>query len=153
MPATTAKKLTATTPRGTFTRRSPRPYVFVVVCGGRLESNVRAHYAAARVDYERQIARYQSVVDAGEVPPAERPGGSQAWLNRTVADYQDFLDTVKRALAAVSPEAEEAEVAAEAARPAMAYGWSQAAHNAAKMADEARKTQRDVEVFPVDGAL
>lgn len=65
-----ARKIVAVTPRGTFTRRSDRPYLFVVVVGGRTESSVRASMTSQYAHYSPEAADAEVARHAAMAPRA-----------------------------------------------------------------------------------
>lgn len=135
-------KIVAHTPRGTFTRRSPHPYRFVVVVGGQAESYTRRFYAANRATAEQNIRRYQAVLDSGVVPAKEA-------RFFTVDDYQTFIDETRQHVRQYSPEAEEAAVKREAAKAWGIAGWSRTQRNAEKAAHQARQWAAKVEIYEI----
>lgn len=144
-------RITATTPRGTFSRRSPRPYQFVIVSRGRSEIAVRRSVQVWIDGYALQIERYRKALSTDCVLVAQN-------YNRTREQYtpeqlQGFIDSAQVALTECVAGIP-VNIAAESAVRPFAYGWSQSRLNAEKMVKRAQTSgHTDVTIEAVDGTV
>lgn len=89
-------KLTATTPFGTFSRKTARAYTHVVIAEGVLASALQKNYDASAASFRQNIARYEQTlanyragVDPRKCDSHCRPAGTEGgeWDRTCTARY------------------------------------------------------------------
>lgn len=138
-------ELSVSTPFGTFTRTTHRPYRWVVVSCGVLQEVLEARQLAEMRYVQKQLTEYRQVV-AGQRPPiCDRESYPRfvASLEQQLLDmpekHQQELETNRRRIAR---------------EQGTLVGWSMSEPNARKMAVAAsRKGSLNVNIYPVEDVL
>jgi hypothetical protein len=134
--------LQAVTPVGTFTRKTLRPYEFVVVARGRSREAIDASFATEKKHNEELLAKYEAVLAAGVVPAEYRRSSS-------LQDYEGYAARVREQLATHADRLEAAQVAAGSA-PFWCVGWSSHLYLARRERDRiAAQGYQDAQVYEI----
>ena len=143
-----ATKLTVTTEVGTFSRRTERPYQFIIVGSDKAES--REAHRQSRLDYQvYRRDRLRTILAAGQ-NPQDRYDWAVKSTAQNIADgsYVRELAEAEAKIAAI-----EAEGAITVDSGFGLLGWSAALHNArgAQRAAQKRGYYREVRIYALDG--
>jgi hypothetical protein len=143
------RKLTATTPRGTFTRNTHRIYSHIILCSGAQLRSVREQRAAENLDHdEKTLARYEAVIASGLCPSSHHSSITIKDFERYAAELREKIAEAPGRLAANIAYDEEA----AATDRFWCYGWAGRPDLADKTARPLRSIYRAVEIYPVDAS-
>lgn len=156
------RTLTATTPDGTFTRKTAHDYKFVVLVGGWAESRIREQESGERASLVEQLA-FQAQLKAALVDGKVE---YHFWCNRfgwgkspsghsivhTAAEVQKSADELLARLAALTPEKLAARIASGQKIDRLGvFQWTSRRDLATKAASQAHsRGYLKVAVHPVD---
>lgn len=130
-------KLTVATPFGTFTRRSARPYKFVVVACGESELKIQTQHQACNRQAQQIIARHERDIANGTLLRLPISGWTVADSERVIAQQREYLATADARLAHSLAD----NAARIAAKRGNQFGWSTRRELAEKVAADVRKHQ------------
>jgi hypothetical protein len=143
------RTLSVSTPFGTFTRTTERPYTHLVVSCGSVESHLVARQTAELNYTKHEIARYRAIATGERTNPFPSSCSIEDYL-KWIAGYQQGLEAM--------PEKHAQELEENRRRireqEGGVIGWSQSLQNAQKAAQSARNRGIIVAgIFPVDAPV
>lgn len=145
-----ARKIIVQSPYGTFTKHSDRPYQFVIIGFGELESVTQRKRLAERRKEESNAQKYGAVVASGKIPP-EYP---QDWKMEDT--YEKWLSEARERLATLDARYDERLRAAREAvaeQRGEALAWSQSTEGAERARNKYARTYTNVLIIPVAPAV